>query len=279
MKKRLTIEYVKRIGNKAHQFIEKRGFYISIILCVGIVSISTLFITSNEIGNLVDVEPNAFNEKEFADLSESIVSGNAIPSTQPKVGASATSSPKKLSNDASLSVGAMQTEDLLTNEIQTAKRKQSQGKYADATEQEKVNSKDDQVVFAIPVSGEVMTRFAKDKLVYSKTLNEWRSHLGIDIKADKGTPVKVIAKGIIKEVKNDPRYGATVVVEHQDGWTSMYSNLLKADTFLEGREVKQGDVIGGIGNTASFESLEPPHLHLELYKHGEVVDPSLHLPK
>ena len=69
-------------------------------------------------------------------------------------------------------------------------------------------------VFSMPVEGEIIKEFAKDKLVYSDTLNEWITHTGIDIKAEKTSVVKAAEDGIVKFIKNDPRYGLTVIIEH-----------------------------------------------------------------
>ena len=63
--------------------------------------------------------------------------------------------------------------------------------------------------FIFPVEGEVIKEFAKDNLIYSETLEEWITHLGIDIKADRTTIVKSVAEGTVKSIKNDPRYGLT----------------------------------------------------------------------
>ena len=69
-------------------------------------------------------------------------------------------------------------------------------------------------LFSMPVEGEIIKEFAKDKLVYSDTLNEWITHTGIDIKAEKTSVVKAAEDGIVKFIKNDPRYGLTVIIEH-----------------------------------------------------------------
>ena len=47
----------------------------------------------------------------------------------------------------------------------------------------------------MPVEGEVVKKYGKDKLIYSDTLKEWTTHLGIDIKADKTTIVKASTDG------------------------------------------------------------------------------------
>lgn len=131
--------------------------------------------------------------------------------------------------------------------------------------------------FQKPITGEIVKEFAKDKLVYSNTLGEWITHMGIDIKADKTTVVKASAEGTIKSIKNDPRYGLTVVIEHANGFTSVYSNLLTAEFVIEGEKVKQGQTIGTVGTTATFEISDEAHLHFEIKKDGENLDPELYI--
>lgn len=131
-----------------------------------------------------------------------------------------------------------------------------------------------EVKFTKPVEGEVSKQYAKDNLVYSATLEEWTTHLGIDIKADKTTVVKAAADGKIKSIKNDPRYGLSIIIEHQNGYETLYSNLLTSEFVEVGEEVKQGQSIGTVGNTATFEILDEPHLHFEITKDGECLDPN-----
>lgn len=131
--------------------------------------------------------------------------------------------------------------------------------------------------FKKPVKGEIMKEYAKDKLVYSNTLAEWITHDGIDIKANKTTVVKATAEGVVKSIKNDPRYGLTVVIEHTNGFTSSYSNLLTAEFVVEGEKVKQEQTIGTVGTTANFEIADEPHLHFEIRKDGESLNPELYI--
>lgn len=134
-----------------------------------------------------------------------------------------------------------------------------------------------EVSFIKPTEGEVICEFAKDNLIYSETLKEWITHTAIDIKADKTSVIKSAADGIVRSIVNDPRYGLTVIIEHDDGYETVYSNLLTAEFVVEGEEVKQGQTIGTVGNTAAFESEMECHLHFELLKNGEYVDPSIYL--
>ena len=114
-------------------------------------------------------------------------------------------------------------------------------------------------------------------MIYSETLKEWITHTAIDIKADKTSVIKSAADGIVRSIVNDPRYGLTVIIEHDDGYETVYSNLLTAEFVVEGEEVKQGQTIGTAGNTASFESSMECHLHFELLKDGEYLDPTIYL--
>ena len=97
--------------------------------------------------------------------------------------------------------------------------------------------------FQKPVDGEIMKGYAKDNLVYSETLQEWTTHLGIDIKAEKTTVVKAAEAGTVKTIKNDPRYGLTITIEHGDGYQTVYSNLLSSEFVVEGEKVEKDKVL------------------------------------
>lgn len=130
--------------------------------------------------------------------------------------------------------------------------------------------------FAKPVEGEITKEFAKDELVYSETLDEWIVHLGIDIKSERTAVVKSAEAGKVIAIKNDPRYGLTVIVEHVNGFKTVYSNLLTAEFVSEGEEIKKGQSIGTVGNSASFEICDEPHLHFEILKDDVNVDPTIY---
>ena len=142
---------------------------------------------------------------------------------------------------------------------------------------EENNANENTTQFIFPVEGEVIKEFAKDNLIYSETLEEWITHPGIDIKADRTTIVKSVADGTVKSIKNDPRYGLTVTIEHADGYTSVYSSLLTAEFVKEGEKVTQGQTIGTVGNSAVFEVAEDNHLHFELLKDGSNINPEMYL--
>ncbi len=133
-----------------------------------------------------------------------------------------------------------------------------------------------ELAFQAPVVGEITKDFAMETLVYSETLDEWCTHSGIDIKADKAAVVIASESGKVESIKNDPRYGLTVIISHGNGFKTMYSNLLTAEFVKEGEEVEKGQTIATVGETASFEIADDTHLHFEMYKDGEAVNPTIY---
>ena len=131
--------------------------------------------------------------------------------------------------------------------------------------------------FEAPVSGEIIKDYAMDTLSYSKTLEEWTTHSGIDIKADKTTVVAASEEGVVESIKNDPRYGLTITINHDNGFKTIYSNLLTTEFVTEGESVEKGQTIATVGETSSFEISDDSHLHFEMYKDGEVVNPTIYL--
>ena len=126
----------------------------------------------------------------------------------------------------------------------------------------------------IPVSGEVLQDHAMDRLVYHATTQDWRVHNGVDLAAEQGQPVKAARAGTVTAVYDDEYYGTTVVVLHEDGYTSHYCNLEQTALVGVGDTVTAGMPIGTVGNTALIETAQASHLHFEVYRDGEPVDPA-----
>ena len=89
--------------------------------------------------------------------------------------------------------------------------------------------------------------------------------------------MKSAETGTIKSIKNDPRYGLTIVIDHANGFQTIYSNLLTSEFVVEGEKVEKGQSIGTVGNTAVFEIVDEPHLHFEILKNGIQEDPSIYI--
>jgi hypothetical protein len=104
----------------------------------------------------------------------------------------------------------------------------------------------------------------------------WAGHpLGIDIGAGPGEPIHAIRDGRVTFAGGDPccSYGLFVIIEHDDGWASLYAHLSEVNVEA-GSEVKQGDAFALSGGTGHVTG---PHLHFELRHFGGVVDPLAYL--
>lgn len=126
----------------------------------------------------------------------------------------------------------------------------------------------------MPVSGNVLENYAMDRLTYNPTTRDWRVHSGVDLAAEVGTPVKAAKTGTVKEVYEDDYYGVTVVMEHDGGYTTCYSNLAAETLVTAGDRLAAGDTMGVVGQTALLESAQPSHLHFAVYENGQPIDPA-----
>jgi len=97
-----------------------------------------------------------------------------------------------------------------------------------------------------------------------------RMHTGLDFAADTGTDIYATGDGIvIKSDYNRNGYGNSVIIDHGYGYHTLYAHMQKIGV-LVGSEVKRGQVIGTVGNTGLSVG---PHLHYEVHKNGNHVNP------
>lgn len=129
--------------------------------------------------------------------------------------------------------------------------------------------------FYSPVDGSLSKAYSAELPVYSLTLNEYRTHSGIDIASSVGAAVRAAADGVIGEVWYDPMMGWCVSVIHSGGAVSCYRNLANelADGITKDKAISRGDIIGAVGDTAMLEAADDAHLHFELAINGKTVDP------
>ncbi len=94
-------------------------------------------------------------------------------------------------------------------------------------------------------------------------------HPGLDISADRGTPVYATADGTVTQASFSGAYGNLVVIDHQFGLESRYGHLSAFRT-QRGQAVKRGDLIGLVGATGRATG---PHLHYEVRVNGRILNP------
>ena len=128
--------------------------------------------------------------------------------------------------------------------------------------------------FKSPIQGEILKIYSADKVIYSKTLDMWKTHDGIDIEGKMGEAVYASERGTVEKIFNDSFLGMTVVISHIAGYKTSYSNLSENIPVVVGQQVKKSQRIGNISDTSIGEIKDSPHLHFMVFKNNETIDPS-----
>lgn len=129
------------------------------------------------------------------------------------------------------------------------------------------------IEYILPVDGVIDVGYSGETPIYSKTLEDWRVHSGIDYIVPLGTEVKAIGDGKVKSIETDALLGTTVVIRHADGNESLYANLDPEILLQADQLIYQGDTVGKVGKSAIIEISQEPHLHFEVLFEGKNIDP------
>ncbi|MGE5329180.1 MAG: peptidoglycan DD-metalloendopeptidase family protein [Deltaproteobacteria bacterium] len=295
MKQKMRYSKAKDISLKVGNFLDQKGFYLVIFLCI-IVIVATIAVVSIRDYQRLKInivsEPQtttklaAENEKSWDSKNtekpvDKAVVGKMIE--KPETGNKAV----VLDNSKNISTGSKGSRVTVKISSTEKKNEKPNKKVQQADKSGKIisqESKDVQnsnkpVDFDWPVFGKIINEYAKDSLIFSKTLQQWTTHHGVDISGKEGTPVRTAAEGIIKSIKSDPIYGITITIEHKNGTKTIYSNLSTGKMVKVGQNIKRGKVISGIGKTAGFECQDEPHIHFEVIKDEECANPVEYLPR
>ena len=133
------------------------------------------------------------------------------------------------------------------------------------------------MIVVSPLAGETAAVFSVDPLTYDATLGDWRTHDGIDIRAEAGTAVVSASAGVVLSVEDDGRMGTTIQVDHRNGYVTTYSSLQPETRVLAGDEIPAGAELGAVGNTSLTEAGLGAHLHFSVTRDGELIDPAVFL--
>lgn len=239
---------------KKSKLFDKEGFYIVLFVCLCIVAVTAVYMSKS----------NSSAPKKVSEI---------VSKTQPKV---------ERSTDPLLTIthGKNATQPTSKQMVKSTKdvaKEMAKAKMA-ATKKSKVIHHRIELKLVYPVKGDIVKKFDNSELQESKTLGQWETHEGIDIACEIGTEVKAATSGkvvdvITKDDKLSPNekdgFGARVIIDNGDGYRTVYANLAVENIkFKKGDAVKEGDVIGVVGDTSLREavSIEGSHLHFELLK-------------
>lgn len=121
----------------------------------------------------------------------------------------------------------------------------------------------------IPVTGTISSRYGVSSRIRRS------NHTGLDIAATTGTPIKVMADGVVTNASYSGSYGNLIKVDHGNGVETWYAHTSKMYV-KKGQEVKAGDEIATVGSTGNSTG---PHLHLEIRINGEHINPQEYVYK
>lgn len=216
------------------KLLEKDGFYLALFVCICLIAIGGVWFTNNNVEELTS------NDLFVNNINESSKKEDEIHLIE-----------NEGEEEESIPTSTESSENL-----ETAKEKQE-------NESSKLSF----------LGTKVIREYSEKEPSYSKTLDLWEVHKGLDISADKGYEIKSLLAGKVVDVYKDDEHGMSVSIESADNIVVIYSNLDEKANVKKGQEVKEGQVLGVVGNTTSVESSEETHVHVEAFKGEEYIDP------
>lgn len=122
-----------------------------------------------------------------------------------------------------------------------------------------------------PVSNEGLKRIASGFGIRIDPIYKTvKMHAGLDFSAPQGTPIYATADGSVRTASySDVGYGNHVIINHGYGYQTLYGHMVRVKS-RTGQRVKRGEIIGYVGSTGKSTG---PHLHYEVHKNGQKLDP------
>lgn len=125
-----------------------------------------------------------------------------------------------------------------------------------------------EIVFGLPLRGRLTSPFGMRTHPISR---KQKLHTGMDIASPRGEPIGAAAGGKVTFAGRKGGYGLTVMLRHEEGLESLYAHM-DAISVEVNQDVEAGAQLGVVGMTGRTTG---PHLHWEVRRDGEVIDPAL----
>ena len=243
-------------GKKLEGFFTGKGFYIVLFLCAAVIGVSAwMMATGNETMENDPVRNNSVN------LDDKRVETVIVPA-----------------QSGTAETGALEADAPEVNTEGLAENAEVQDSEAVAAVEEQPVVEAAAPIYVWPVAGQVERAHSSDTLSYDQTLRDWRTHEGIDIIAELGSPVVAAHSGTVESIVQDSLYGTVVTVSHGDGTRTIYANLAENPPVNVGDWIDCGTTIGSVGSTALCEISQTSHLHFAITVNGAAADPMDYLP-
>ncbi|MDB0441090.1 peptidoglycan DD-metalloendopeptidase family protein [Clostridioides difficile] len=123
------------------------------------------------------------------------------------------------------------------------------------------------------IGDKIIREYSEKEPSYSKTLDVWETHKGIDVSCTKGKEIKSLLNGMVADVFDDEEYGKSVKIKSDNNTVVVYSNLDENVNVKKNQKVTEGQSLGTVGSTSQIESEEGIHVHLEAYNGEKSIDP------
>lgn len=186
----------------------------------------------------------------------------------------ATNRAKKKYGDETNGTNAIQNEQMTEKEDQTANGTINLPAHNQESEAP-VGAEPEIFELTLPVTGTLAKGHDSTIQVWSDTMGDYRVHLGVDIATEENAPVFAAADGVVAKVWDDALMGRCVAISHGDEIFTFYKNLdpVLSEGIQQDAEIKCGQQIGRVGESAIAELADQPHLHIEMTVNGLAVDP------
>lgn len=177
---------------------------------------------------------------------------------------------------------AEQTEQTTVAQAPQQSQENTEKQNAPKQEIQKQNTQSANVIeneplFAMPLAGNIVMDYSADHAIYDATLDQYRTNDHISIGAKKGEAVKASEDGTVESVRTDDERGITVVINHDNGWQTTYSQLQEDVVVKEGDKVKKGQKIGSVAEPTKYSVALGEHVDFSIAKDGIKVDPKSNL--
>lgn len=238
--------------NGFRRFLRERGFYFALLGCILMASLASFWAVRTMIGRMSRENSRITRQEEETEWQ--------MPAELPKPVQAAredvpiTAAPPASSAPSSGASGVREPSAL-------------QSEPQPAVEESAVSVS----LYGWPAEGEVTHPYSGNELVYNPTLKDWRTHNGADFGSAAGSRVEACAAGEVTSAEETGLWGTVVEVMDEQERIWRYCGLERA-AVSPGDRVNTGSAIGTVG-TVECEQGDGSHLHLELLKDGEYLDP------